>query len=291
MNLSRALGALAGGMGLVLGVVGAAVAAAVVVVALGVPDEVRADDSPTPVPSAPAAPPSELVVGLGLSDPALVAGVVRGRELVLARGLEVEVARKLAERLRIRKVRFVAVRPSSRLLANHAQWDIALTAIASPRIPSSVDVTMPYLATDQALVTRRGLERPGTRARLRTLQLCAVKRTSGAQAVAAVGATRTALRAPNRRRLVQLLQTGVCDVAAVDAVEAGRFVADNRAVLGSVSGRLLFGSGMVVVVSRDSAVPVTAVDRVVHRLRANGTLSKLARFWLGVDPAALPIVR
>lgn len=291
MNLRQVAGALAGGVGLVIGVLGAAVVIGVAIVALGIPDEVRADDAPAPTATAGARAPEELVVGLSLADPALQAGVVRGRDVILARGLEVEVARKLADRLGVTRLRFVAVRPASRLLASRDAWDIALMSIDSPRAPAAVDITMPYLATDQALIVRRGLEPPGTRARLRTLQLCAVKRTAGAQAAAAVGADRTALRAPNVDRLLQLVQTGACDVAVVDAIKAGRLVEGKRSLLGPVSGRLLHGSGQVVVVSRNSGLDPRRVDRAVNRLRVNGTLSKLARFWLGVDPAALRVVR
>ena len=46
MNPRRAFTALAGGVGLVIGVLGVAVVVAVALVALGIPDEVRADDSP-----------------------------------------------------------------------------------------------------------------------------------------------------------------------------------------------------------------------------------------------------
>ena len=291
MSPRRALAALAGGMGLVIGVLGAAVVVAVALVALGIPADVRAGDAPQAVTTNPVAPPAELVVGLSLADPALEAGVVRGRDVVLARGLEVEVARKLAERLKIPKVRFVAVRPAARLLANRGDWDIALTAIESPRIPSAVDVTMPFLATDQALLLRKGLKRPYSLAKLRELQLCVVKHTNGAQAIAAIHPDRPTQYASSVKRLLQLVQTGSCDAAAIDAVKAGRLVEGKKSLLGPVAARLLFGSGMVVVVSRDAAVKVTDVDRAVHRLRANGTLSKLARFWLGVDPAALPILR
>ena len=61
--------------------------------------------------------PTELVVALGLGDPVLQAGVVRDGQVILARGLEVDIARDLARRLGIPRVRFVFVRPASRLLA------------------------------------------------------------------------------------------------------------------------------------------------------------------------------
>lgn len=291
MNLRRAFVTTAGGIGLVVGVLSFAVIAGVTLVALGIPDDVRADDSqPASVSQAPS-PPARLVVGLSLDDPALEAGVVRGRDVVLARGLEVEVARKLAERLGIRKLRFLAVRPASRLLASRGQWDIAFTTITSPRMPSNVDVTIPYLTTDQALLIRRGLKKPYSLAKLRTLQLCVQKRTNGAAAVAALHPDRTALSAPSLERLLQLVQTGACDVAAIDGVKAGRIVEGRTGLYGPIAARILFGPGMVVVVSRNGVLDPTAVDRAVHRLRLNGTLSRLARFWLGVDPAALPVLR
>ena len=51
----------------------------------------------------------------------LQAGAVRDGEVILARGLEVDIARDLARRLGIPRVRFVYVRPASRLLAAQAR--------------------------------------------------------------------------------------------------------------------------------------------------------------------------
>jgi ABC-type amino acid transport substrate-binding protein len=36
---------------------------------------------------------------------------------------------------------------------------------------------------------------------------------------------------------------------------------------------------------------VTAVNRALGRLRADGTLGRLARSWLGLDPARLRVLR
>ena len=62
----------------------------------------------------PPARPTSLVVALSLGDSGLQAGVVRGREVILARGFEVELARLLARRLGGRVVRFIDVRPPGR---------------------------------------------------------------------------------------------------------------------------------------------------------------------------------
>ena len=294
MNLRGAIAALAGGVGLVIGVVGVAVVAAATLVALGIPAESRADDAPahTPAPPTVAAPrPAELVVALSLADPALQAGVVRGRDVVLARGLEVELARIIAERLGVKRVRFVAVRPASRLLASSANWDLALDSVEPSRSASSVaELTTPYLATDQAVLLRRSTARPRSLSALKSRQLCAVAGTNGARAIAALAPDTPALKVPGTTRLLQLVQTGACDAAVVDAVKAGRLVEGRKALVGPFAARISYGSGLVVAVSRTSSIPAAAVDRVVKRLRVNGTLSRLARFWLGVDPAALPVL-
>jgi ABC-type amino acid transport substrate-binding protein len=92
-------------------------------------------------------------------------------------------------------------------------------------------------------------------------------------------------------RLRTTVRTGACDAALVPAVEAGRFVAGSRGSLGSVVGRIERGKGLVVAVPRGGEVSVASVDRELARLRRDGTLGRLARSWLGLDPASLPVLR
>jgi ABC-type amino acid transport substrate-binding protein len=88
-----------------------------------------------------------------------------------------------------------------------------------------------------------------------------------------------------------MVRTGACDAALVPAVEAGRFVAGSRSALGPVVGRIERGKGLVVAVPRGGGVDVASVDRELARLRRDGTLGRLARSWLGLDPASLPVLR
>ena len=105
----------------------ATLATAAFVLVLAVP-VARADGTPTGPSSPTAPPPTSLVVALPLQDPSLQAGVVRGREVILARGFEVELARTLARRLGGRVERFVYVPSASRLHATKAPgWHLAHT--------------------------------------------------------------------------------------------------------------------------------------------------------------------
>jgi ABC-type amino acid transport substrate-binding protein len=263
-------------------------AALVVLAALALPVAAAADDT-TPV--APA-PPTSLVVALGLDDPALQAGVLRGREVILARGFEVELARTLSRRLGGRVARFVHVAAPGRLLAAGArEWQLAFAGItASGRTPGA-DLSVPYLTTDAVVVARRGLERPHRLADLRRILLCAVRGGDGAQAARSLRPKRAPSLVPSTERLLTAVRTGACDAALVPAGEAGRFVAGHTRALGPVVGRIRHGKGLVVAVARGGGVAVADVDRELARLRRDGTLGRLARTWLGLDPAALPVLR
>ena len=282
----------AGGIGVVAGLVGTTVVAALVLVALGLPSESRADDPlPPPVPEPR---PTELVVGVSLSVPVLQAGAVRDDQVILARGLEIDVARTRARRLGIPRVRFVYVRPVSRLLtAKVRPWHVTIASIRPTRAAAAAaDLSRPYLGTDQAVVLRRGLPPLGSLGELRSKITCALRGSDGARAIAAsVEPAVRPILAPSDDRLLQLVQTGACDAAVVPAETVGRFVAGRGALLGPITARIELGGGYVVAVTRGGPIAVAEVDRALARMRADGTLHRLARAWLGIDPARLRPLR
>ncbi len=263
--------------------------AAMLVVGLALPAAVRAADAPAPAATRPGA----LVVALGLQSPLLQAGVVRGRDVILARGFEVELARTLARRLGGRVGRFVYVPSQARLLASSGGgWQLGVGGIdASRGTRGGADLSVPYLTTDVAVVTRRGLARPRRLADLRPSLLCAVRGSDGARAVSAVGPRQPPVLVTGTERLRTMVRTGACDAALVPAVEAGRFVAGQGGSLGPVVGRIPRGEGLVVAVPRGAGIDVVALDRELVRLRRDGTLGRLARAWLGLDPATLRVLR
>ena len=241
------------------------------------------------------APPRGIVVALGLTSPRLQAGVVvGGREVILARGFEVELARILARRLGGRVDGFVYVPSAPRLLASSfAGWHLALGGIgAAPGPRAAGDVSRPYLPTDVAVVVRKGLDVPKRLADLRGALVCAVRGSDAARVVA----TRIRPRRPptyviGPERLQAVVRTGACDAALVPALEVGRFVEGQRRALGPVVGRIEHGAGVAVLVRRGSGLDVAAVNRELARLVREGTLGRLARTWLGIDPAGLRVLR
>jgi len=259
-----------------------------------VPLAAQAAQSPTPPATAPASPPASLVIALGLRDPSLDAGVLRGGQVVLARGFEVELARLLARRLGARVHRFVEMRSAVRLIAGGAPtWQLALAGIEpTPQARAGAVLSDPYLTTDAAVVLRRHLERPGSIAELRGRLLCTLRGSDEARTIAAVVRPRAApLLATSVDRLREQLRTGACDAALVPAVDTGRFLRGHRSELGPAVGRIPSGRGFVVAVARGGGLDVAAVNAALQRMRNDGTLGRLGRTWLGLDPASLRTLR
>ena len=249
-----------------------------------VPAEPRATTPPRPTP---------IVVALGLGQPALQAGVVRGREVILARGFEVELIRTLARRLGTPVGRFVYVPAATRLLASGSSgWQLAVAGLErAPGRGGTSALTAPYLTTDIAVVARRGLPRPRSLAVLRTRVLCASRGSDGVAALTTLRPRTSPLVVVGADRLRDLLRTGACDAALVPSFDVGRFVAGQRPLLGPVVGRIRRGDGLGIAVRSGGGLDVAAVNRALVGLRRDGTLARLARTWLGLDPAALPRLR
>lgn len=237
--------------------------------------------------------PGALVVGLSLPSPGFQVGAVRGGEIVLARGLEVDVARALARRLGLRRVRLVQAGSPERLVAAGAKrWDVGLARLSpTPARGRAVDFSVPYLRADLGVLARRGLARPRVLSDLVGLQLCVERGSRGADAVA--GRVRPAaapLRTDDLESLLRLVQTGRCDAAVADATALALALAGRRERYGPLVGRIDTGAAYALALERGSPL-LPAVDRALARLAADGALRRLAADWLGVDLARVPVLR
>ena len=115
--------------------------------------------------------------------------------------------------------------------------------------------------------------------------------SDGARAIAAPCVRTRPCSSPRTTRLLELVRTGACDAALVDADGVGRFVAGRGGLLGPVTARVESGGGYVVAVTKGGPIAVAEVDRALARMRADGTMHRLARPWLGIDPARLRPLR
>jgi polar amino acid transport system substrate-binding protein len=247
-----------------------------------------------------AAPPTkvrgQLRVALSLPSPGLQAGSVRGREVVLAKGLEPELVRALAHRLGIarRHVHFVNESLFSRLYAPGAKdWDLAAAAVTiTTKRRRQVDFSIPYLKADQGVLARPGLfPIPRTLADLRGAQLCSERATTGgALIVSRLKPSKKPLLLQTPTALLNSLQSRRCDAAVYDLPVLAIARAQSPDRYGPLVGRIATGEqyGLVFQKRSDLRKPVNVA---LKTLIANGTVATLARRWLSVDPNAVPVLR
>jgi ABC-type amino acid transport substrate-binding protein len=246
----------------------------------------------TPVAAAPPAAedPDELVIAVSLPRPAFQVGAVRGSEVVVARGLEIEVARAVARQLGLRP-RFVQVRNERQFLAPGAKrWDVAFAQLVpTAHRRRSVDFSAPYARADQLVLMSRGVKRPRSLAGLRRLQLCAERRSRGMDVIAArIRPSLQPLAVPDVESLLRRVQTGACEAAVADVSGLGPALEGKRQRFGGIAGRIDTGA-YAVALERGSPLRAS-VDAALGRLAASGSLRRLAKAWLGVDLARLRLL-
>jgi glutamine transport system substrate-binding protein len=236
--------------------------------------------------------PGELVIALSMPAEGLQAGSVNGTHVVYARGLEVDLGRALARRLGLRRVRFVQVPELGIVRPGRKTWDIALAQIVpTPLRARAVELVGPYLVDDQAVLLRRGLARPHSLADIRRLQLCAIRGTRGADVAAhrARPTSRTML-ARDIAEMLRWVQTGRCDAAIHDAPLLAASIVHAPGRYGRLAARIETGATYAIALPQGSPL-AAAVAGALATLRASGATARLARAWLGVDPAHLPVLR
>ena len=163
---------------------------------------------------------------------------MRVGDVILARGLEVDIARDLARRLGIpRSGSSSCDRPRDCSPTATPPWHLAIASIRPTRATSSqADLSEPYLGTDQAVVLRRGLPRWNA-ARPRAVRImCALRGSDGCAGARGVGADRPCARLGCPRRGSSARPDGSLRRGARRRDEVGRFVA-GRAACSARSGR------------------------------------------------------
>ena len=238
--------------------------------------------------------PGVLVVGIDMPSPGFQVGSVKGSQVLVARGFEIALARDIARRLGLPTVRFYQEGQFPRLFsAGPKPWDIALAQISiTPARAATADFSVPYMAVDQGvLLSRLAPSQPRTLAALRSLQLCSLTGSTGADVVRGrVRPTRAALLYGNVTLLMQAVQTGRCAAAVYDAPSLATLKAQAPARYGTLAGVIPTAESYGVALPRGSAL-TAAVDAAVSALVADGTIDRLERTWLATSLASLPVLR
>ena len=239
---------------------------------------------------APTKTPGELVVGLSMPAAGFQVGAVLGRDVLFAKGYEIDLANAIAKRLGVPTVRFINEdRFTALLAAGPHDWDLALSqlTIRADRA-QRVDFSVPYFRADQGVLLRQGLQlKSRTFRALRKLKLCAERGSTGAEAARdRIAPTRKLRLVGNLSRLQADLYQRRCDAVVADAPQLGVMRAQAPDRFGKLAGRIATGEEYGAAFQRGSRLR-PLVDDAIAALAADGTLAKLAKTWLSTDVETL----
>lgn len=206
-------------------------------------------------------------------------------------GFDVDMATALAKRmgLRIRLVNY----PFAQLLVPGAKpYDVALefVTILSSR-ERFVDFSTPYLSSTQGVLVARDITGPVTVARLRKLQVCAKRYTTGDSYVQnVVRPTGLLLEYPTAAAALSALSAGICDAFVFDlpALIAAKQATPVR--YGAVAGRVGSIERYGVVLPKGSPLE-PAVNKAIASLRRDGTIRRIGVKNFGAALASAPVIR
>lgn len=274
-----------------------AAAAVAVVALLALPSALAAPAAKAP-PAKPGPPkaaapadasPGQLVIGLHLPDPGFQVGAVAGDRITYVAGLEADLARAIADRLKLGTPSFVQIGLESITKPGSKKWEIALARL-SPTTGGPVAWSGPYLKAGPVVLARKRLPQPAILADLAKDQVCTTAGSKGRGVIAARVRPQVApLVAKDDEELLGWIRTGRCDAAIREAPELAASLDGRLDTIGRVVGIVDTGRNYAVAVPRATGLQ-PRVDKVVTFLRGNGTVHALAMRWLGFDPNRLPVL-
>jgi polar amino acid transport system substrate-binding protein len=236
--------------------------------------------------------PGQLTVGISMPSEGFQVGVARGSEVVFARGLEIDLARAIASRLGLKRVVFVQSRFDRLFSAGSKPWDAAIAEITiTDARRRTANFTRPYMNVDQGVLAAQTVSPvPHTIAGLRSLQLCALAKSTGADfANQLIAPTKPVLLIGNVPTLMLDLQTGKCEAVVYDAPALGTLKERAPLRYGPFLGVIKTGEKYGIAVPPGSSM-LRPLDNALAGLIADGTVAGLERKWLSASLAKLPVL-
>jgi ABC-type amino acid transport substrate-binding protein len=234
----------------------------------------------------------QLTVGVSLPSEGFEIGVARGTHVTYAQGFDIDLARAVAKNLGLSRVQFVQSPFSSLLSGGKKPWDIAVAQITITKDRSrNVAFSEPYMTVDQGVLAAKNLSPvPTTEAGLRSLQLCALRDSTGADVAFYGIAPDKPLILPNDVPTLMLdLQSGTCQAVVYDAPTLGALKALAPTYYGTFVGLIPTGEHYGIAMPKGSPL-VAGVDSALATLISDGTERALEKKWLGADLAKVPVL-
>jgi len=235
--------------------------------------------------------PGTLTVAVDIGTIGLAEGAIVNGAVVRPRGFEIDLARALARKLRV-KLRIVDVPLARVAAAGSKPFDVSIAhvSITSER-QKSVDFSSPYFVANKGVLMAPGVAPPSTLAALRKLQVCALAATTS---IAYVRTKLRPLRAaqsyPSQVDALRALADGLCQAMVADleiAVAARREQPD---LYGPIAGQIVTKERYGAVFEQGSKLR-QPVGAALQSLVRAGVVTRLSNRWFGSGWDEAPVLR
>jgi polar amino acid transport system substrate-binding protein len=237
--------------------------------------------------------PGTLTVGLTPPAPGFQVGTLKGTSVVNPKGMEVDLAKDIAQKLGLKKVvwYYQASFPKS-YAPGPKPYDLYFgEETITPERSKNVDYSIPYIDADQGAMVRKGLSpTPKSIADLKKLTLCAQAGTTGAAYIKAHIKPKKALYPSTTSIMYQQVQSKQCDAAIYDIPILGAEKAAHPTRYGAIVGRIVTHEQYGIVFQKGSKLRAV-VNPVLKSLIKDGTVGKLQKKWLAANFAELPVFK
>ncbi len=150
--------------------------------------------------------------------------MANGSHVIYAQGFDIDLALDIAKRLDLKRVQFVQSSFGDLISRGKKPWDIAVAQITVTAARSrNLTFSPPYMTVDQGVLAAKSVSPvPTTMAGLRSLQVCALRGSTGADVARARIAPYRPILQPDSVPVLMLdLQNGVCQAVVYDAPSLG----------------------------------------------------------------------
>ena len=235
--------------------------------------------------------PGQLVVAYGDPNPGFVNGSVRGSKFINPKGYEVDLAKAIAARLKLKPVWMYT--PWTGLFApGTKKFDVSFQeATITAQRKKTVDFSSTYMNANQGVLLSKQAPVPHSLADLRKMQTCAQADTTGLQYIQdQLKPEKKPLIYPTTTALYHSAQLNQCQAVILDVPLVSLEAKSKPGAFGPVAGQIVTHEQYGAVLQKGSNLTST-IDNVIKSLTKDGTIGRLQKKWFNIDFSKVTVLK
>jgi polar amino acid transport system substrate-binding protein len=241
--------------------------------------------------AAPTKTPGTLIVGLDPPAVGFQVGTLRGSSVISPHGFEIDLAKDIAKKLGIAKIKWVHVPFATLFRPGAKPFDFAFEeSTITPQRARVVDFSAPYFNANQGVLLKRGQSAPHSLADLKKMSICAQSTTTGLDYVQhKLHATKVQIYT-NTSAAFSAVQVGRCQAFVMDVPIIASQKKTKPSAYGDIGGQIVTNEKYGAVLPKGSKL-TPVVSRAIRRLTTDGTIGKLQKRWFNIDVSEIPVLK